>query len=475
MSGWGSIYNNTTSAIGRQSQILADLQEQASSGNRVIRTSDDPGAANRILQLRSQSRSLDTYVKNIQSVTLSLGEIDMVLAGDQSVSSALIEASSVLTQAGGTLSQQQISSMSGAIDGLLEQIVSLANHKSVGRYIFSGANASTPPYAIERDANGKITSVTYQGAQADLPVPVAPGVSYSGLMVGDDVFRSNSRGDPVFLGATGATAGAGTSNVTGDVYLTVSRDQTAYPASTLARGDDCDAGDTIIGEHTLTLNSTDMTLQLDGGPAASFQLGDTSVAVTSADGSVAYVDVSGWAPPDGDVEITIVGRVKLSIDGGETETVVSDFSVDSTVADADGKVLYVDPSGITATGTEAVRIPGTYNVFDMLINVRDLMTNEAHFDRDVQKHLLVKASASLEEIHAKVLHNAAIAGARSQAMANLEASLDNVKFATEQEADSKQQADFVQVTLDLARTQSLYELTLRTAGKMLSLSLLDFI
>ncbi len=66
-----------------------------------------------------------------------------------------------------------------------------ANSQHLGQYLFSGASVLTEPFAVERTGS-KITAVEYQGSLNDLPVAVAPGVEYSGVLVGDQVFRSFS-------------------------------------------------------------------------------------------------------------------------------------------------------------------------------------------------------------------------------------------------------------------------------------------
>ena len=68
MSGWGSIYNNVSYALRTHSAELARLQEQAATGSRVVRASDDPSDAHRILQLRGQAQSLGTYQENLHGV-----------------------------------------------------------------------------------------------------------------------------------------------------------------------------------------------------------------------------------------------------------------------------------------------------------------------------------------------------------------------------------------------------------------------
>lgn len=470
MSGWGTIYNNTASALARHSRALARLQEQASSGMRIIRASDDPSDSNRILHLRSQTRSMDTYVKNLDNVVISLQDIS---SGLESVSGLLIRAGGLLTQAAtGTLNQANREAVAGEIDGLLEQAVFLANQKSLGRHIFSGDSISTTPYATRR-SGGKIVSVSYQGASREMTVPVAPGVEYSAMVVGEQVFSSRNRGEPLFVGATGAAAGTGTSSVTGNVYLTVSNADTTFQGAAhgLARGDSF-ADATLVGTHTLTINA-DNTIRLDSGQDVSFNPGDTDVVVTGSDGSVVYIDMSSWDAVA--AQVTVVGTASLSIDGGVTTTAVTDFASDATVTDANGKVLYVDTSGMNLAGTETVRLPGTHDLFDTLIDIRDLMTNKRNFTEQAQLSLLSSASGALNEVSAHIRQNATAVGARLQAMDSLRTSLDNIQFAAKSEADSVQQADILQVATELARVQSFYQMTLATSSKLLTMSLLDYI
>ena len=108
--------------------------------------------------------------------------------------------------------------------------------------------------------------MTYQGSDESRSIDVAPGLDIEAYHVGDAIFRSDDRGEPVFLGQTGAAAGTGTSNVQGDVWLTVDHDGTNYRISI----DD--------GASFVTV------------PAG----GETNQAVTdSRTGRVLYVDTTG--------------------------------------------------------------------------------------------------------------------------------------------------------------------------------------
>ena len=471
MSGWGSIYRNASYAMSTHSEALARLQTQISTGQRVLRASDDPDAANRILKLNSQSTSYEGYMGNLQRIVLSLEDTGSAL---EQISSALIDARERVTQAGtGTLNPVSRTAIAGEIDSLLERVFSLANHTSSGGYLFGGDNVGVAPYKATR-VDGKIVRVEYQGSDRELEVPVSRGATQSGLVVGEEIFRSNLRQSPQFLGATGAAAGSGTSSVQGDVWLTAEHTNTTYAAGAhgLAAGTTSAAADTILGEHTLTVSSS-KSIRLDGGPAVSFTGTETNLEVTNAAGDVVHVDVSGWS--GGNETVTITGQGRLSVDDGQTRTALTDFTTDAVVTDGQsGRVLYVDPTGFERQGVEPIRVPGTYGVFDSLIAVRDLMLNERGLSDTEQLDLLSRSLGALSEGITNIGNGTTTVGSRLHALDRLEGTLDDLQFNADSEAALIGDADLVQVITDMTRTQTLYQMTLATASKMLSLSLLDF-
>jgi len=223
-----NIYDNVSFALHLHSQALTRLQEQVATGSRMNRPSDDPSAAYQILGLSSQGKSLTNYMDNLSEMIGTL-EITSTIITD--VISELSETKTQLTQIiSGIYQQDSRQRIAEAIDDTLQQLVSLANTKHAGRYLFGGTNTDSPPYVAEY-TDGKITAVTYQGSSEARSVEVAPGVKASAFYVGDNVFRSKNRSDPVFLGDTGAKPGTGTSSVTGDTWLTVIHDGSNYKLS----------------------------------------------------------------------------------------------------------------------------------------------------------------------------------------------------------------------------------------------------
>jgi len=472
MSGWGTILNNTNYALRMHSSRLADLQAQAATGMRIQRPSDAPNDAYRVLDLRNQSLTTETYRKNLDAVILNLQTASDSL---QQISPKVSRVTDLLTQvASGTYNAGNRELIAQEIDSLLEQIVSLANTDNLGQHIFAGSATDKAPYQVDR-VDGRIVAVRYEGSATELPVPVAPGVEYSGVLVGDRVFRMNDRAEPVFLGDTGAAAGQGTASVRGDVWLLVNRTDTTYqPASGLAKSADAGA-DTILGLHTLHIDGPAGTIRLDDGTVQNFDGTETNLTLTNGAGELLHVDTTGFDMGTAG-DFTVTGEGSLSIDEGATSVAIDFADANQAVTDSNtGRVLYVDSRNITNTGAEPVRLPGTYDVFGALIDVRDLLMNTRDLPEAQQQELISQAIGSIDELFQELSKSMAAVGGRLQAMDALSVTLDGLKFSADDQISLLADADIAQVAADLARTQTLYEMTLVSASKLLSLSLLDFI
>jgi len=477
MGTWGTIYSNITYTLAEHSRQIAWLQEQIASGSRVLRASNAPADAYRILHLRSQAVDFETYRKNLSTVSLSLEQVSTVLSD---LSDSLTRVRQTMTQAAsGTYGQKDRLSLAEEVDALLEKAVSNANLKHLGRYLFAGGDAEQAPYAVTR-VDGEITSVTYQGTLSRQLVPVAPGVDYSAFVVGEDVFGQNQRQTPLFLGSTGAAPGTGTSSVRGDVWAELTHTATLYNDPTnpgVAAGTSA-AQDTILGEHTLfiSFNGTSGTIQLDSGPAVTITGTEADVALTAPDGTVAHIDVTGLAGVTFQGTNTILGQGKVTIDGGKSYTDITSFGGTVAVTDADtGRVLYVDTMNLRRTGLEPVRVPGTGDLFGTLISIRNALRNDRALTDSEQAALIRELAVAAEELHGTISQSMTSVGARLAAVDNLDKSLEDIQATAEAQADSLQEADVVQVATELARAQAFYEMTLATASKVLTTSLLDYI
>jgi flagellar hook-associated protein 3 FlgL len=217
-----SVYNNAAFALSMNAEVLARLQEQASSGSRINRASDDPSSAYRVLGLNAEKSLLSNYVDNLSEVTASL-EFASSIFND--MTAQLAEVKTRMTQVvTDTSSDQTRELIAGGVDNILEQMLALANTKHMQQYLFGGGDTDSAPYTIERDADGKIIGVTYQGSLENRDIEVSRGLEMSVFHIGDEAFRADNRDETEFIGGTtGAAPGTGTSSVRGYVWLEVTQ------------------------------------------------------------------------------------------------------------------------------------------------------------------------------------------------------------------------------------------------------------
>jgi flagellar hook-associated protein 3 FlgL len=173
------------------------------------------------------------------------------------------------------------------------------------------------------------------------------------------------------------------------------------------------------------------------------------------------------------MEVTLVGAdYHLSIDGGIT-TVKVPVGGDANTAVTDsrtGKTLFVDTTGITGEGTVTANVQGTHDVFNLLIDIRNLLMSTA----DVKEELAAVAS-SLSTVHKKLVNGFALIGGRSSTLGIMMDGYENVQFNSKEEIARLQDADIAQIAVDLTRRETLYQMSMGIAGKLLSTSLMDFL
>jgi flagellar hook-associated protein 3 len=321
-------------------------------------------------------------------------EISSTIIGN--MVSGLAEAKTTLTQIiNGIYGEDGRERIAEGINSILEQMALLANTEHNSQYLFGGSDTASAPYLVER-SGGEITSVTYRGSLENRTTEVAPGVNSTAFTIGDSIFSSHDRAEPLFTGDTGAQAGTGTSSVTGDVWLTVIHDGSNYK------------------------------LSIDDGAT--------------------YVTVPA---------------------GGDANQAVTDSRT--------GRVLYVDSTAISTTGTELVRVQGTYNIFDTLISIRDMLRNEKGFSKGQLQDLLGESLSSLDEVSNILVQAEVSVGYKVGFLNDLTESMQNVKYNAEDESTRLQQADIAQVAMDLSRREVLYQMSLSITARLMSLSLLNFL
>lgn len=179
--------NNTVMADNQRTIArLATYQEQLSSGKRINRVSDDPGAARSALRYRAESFQTEKYLDNIDKGTSFVDATDSAL---QQMAEVVNQAKTLAVQgANGTQDAASRRAIAQSVDSLLTRMVDLANTVHDGRYIFAGTATFTQPFA--RTADGQ--SVTYQGNLDALEIQVGPGSRVTVNQDGNTLFKEDT-------------------------------------------------------------------------------------------------------------------------------------------------------------------------------------------------------------------------------------------------------------------------------------------
>jgi flagellar hook-associated protein 3 FlgL len=121
------------------------LAEKIASLKEINRPSDDPIGMNRVLNLRESRASVEQYTKNIDGCEswLTITESKLSAAGDLLVKAREI----TVAQSTATASAESRNSEAGTVQQLIDEMLTLANSKYEGRYLFSGAKTEEAPFS----------------------------------------------------------------------------------------------------------------------------------------------------------------------------------------------------------------------------------------------------------------------------------------------------------------------------------------
>lgn len=192
------MFDRATTQMTSSQTNLAKSQAQLAQGKQIINPSDSPDQASTVQRLKSILSRQDSYQAALNSVQNRLQGEDSTL---QSVGDLLIRAKEVAVQANNdTLSPENRKALGVELQGLRDQILSLANSKDAsGNYLFAGSRSTQPPFVSK--AGG---SPQYVGDQTRMSVMVGENRSMQINRSGTDVFSPITRTD-----SNGKTSGVG--------------------------------------------------------------------------------------------------------------------------------------------------------------------------------------------------------------------------------------------------------------------------
>jgi flagellar hook-associated protein 3 FlgL len=172
--------DNLLAAIWRTQTNEQTALEQLSSGKRVNRPSDDPAAAASEVLNQDQQSQVDQFLQSTTSLNGMFQTADSALA---STLTALNQAVSLGAEgANGTLSPSNLQTIAASVQGVLGQVLQMANTSYQGSYIFGGTATTSVPFS---NAAG---GVVYNGNSGLNHATIADGRSIQTNVSGSQLF-----------------------------------------------------------------------------------------------------------------------------------------------------------------------------------------------------------------------------------------------------------------------------------------------
>jgi len=168
--------NNLVNQLQQLTSKMNTLQQQASTGQRVIAPSDDPAATSRVLNYQAERNSLAQFQRNALRAEDILNATNAEI---QNMLDASERANEVISLTNDVFNGDDMVVYATEVDALLEQALVNANANFNDEPLFGGTTALQRPFTVTRDAQGSITNVTYSGSATTAQIQVAEGSSIS--------------------------------------------------------------------------------------------------------------------------------------------------------------------------------------------------------------------------------------------------------------------------------------------------------
>ncbi|MCB1784887.1 MAG: flagellar hook-associated protein FlgL [Gammaproteobacteria bacterium] len=188
------IFQQSVDAMLTQQRQLSETELQVASGKRILRPSDDPSAAVRVLDLNEAEKRIAQYQRNADAAVARLDQEESALTGIEDLLQRVRELA--VQGASDSVGAEGRQAIAAEVRELMGSFLRLANSRDAnGEYLFAGYQSLTQPFV--HDGTG---GFTYQGDDGQRMVEIGAG-------------REIATGDPGQIFMDFAAAGGGTTNI----------------------------------------------------------------------------------------------------------------------------------------------------------------------------------------------------------------------------------------------------------------------
>jgi flagellar hook-associated protein 3 FlgL len=173
----GMRYSQVLSNLASITSQHAEASQQASTGIRVGKPSDDPIAAAELARLRASSSQTSAHLSTIDVVR---GDAELTEATLSDASDIFVRLKEIALQAAnGNLNAEERRTMGVEVSGMKDALLTLGNARGTRGYLFAGSQVTTPAF----DPNG-----VFQGDDVAQVVPIGNSTPTAVSTSGQEAF-----------------------------------------------------------------------------------------------------------------------------------------------------------------------------------------------------------------------------------------------------------------------------------------------
>lgn len=193
--------------MSKQQADLVKLQSKLSTGQDVLKPSDNPLAMSTALNAKEGVAQFDAFKGNLTYVKNTLGQVDVALSAASDVIRTVRD--SVMTASNTLISQADRDTIAEDIRGRLDELLGISNRKSTdGNYLFSGVADDVPPFQVAAGV-----TQPYAGADRGREIQVSDGRKIDLGITGEDAFVDQATGKSIFTTIEDALADMAAGNL----------------------------------------------------------------------------------------------------------------------------------------------------------------------------------------------------------------------------------------------------------------------
>ena len=192
------IFDSGTRGIGRNQSDLYRLQNQMSSGRKMLTPADDPVVSSQALILTQSKEVSAQFLRNQDTAKGQLGVVDAQLTAlddlMQSVRDKVVQAGNT------TLSNADRGFIVKDLEASFSQLMGIANAQDgTGSYLFSGYQGSVKPFSVSD------TGADYAGDDGQRLVQVDASRQMASSIPGSELFEKVRNGNGTFVTSNGGS------------------------------------------------------------------------------------------------------------------------------------------------------------------------------------------------------------------------------------------------------------------------------